>query len=149
MIEFILENMHEKGWRAKVCAQFRITPSWLSIVWHTDAFREAFSKRLSEWRGTVSQELQAAQIAICRKAYERLSRILESDAVEDQFVLDVANSTMKNLGFAPSPGARPQYAAGEYTRETTRTVAPGVLETARERYRMVTSDEPLPAITQQ
>lgn len=139
MVDFILENMHEKGWRSRVCAQFRITPSYLSIIWHSDVFREAFYERMTAFRDGKTREIVAMQIAVAQKAYERIMRILEKDDVEDDLVLDIANSTMKSLGFAPSAGAGPSL-----TREDSRTlvhsrvVAPGVLEEARTTLKSIT-----------
>lgn len=146
LVDFIIENAHEKGWREKACAQFSVTYSYLSIIWRSDVFREAFNRRLTEWRGTVSQELHAKQIAVAQAAYDRLIRMLNDNETDDRLVLDIANTTMKNLGFAPSPGAGPSYSKeSEITRSETRVLAPGILETARTTYRKVTTGEQLPA----
>ncbi len=146
LVDFIIENSHERGWREKACAQFGVTASWLSIVTRSDVFREAFDKRLTEWRGGITRELQAQQIEVARKAYDRLIKMLSSDETDDRLVLDIANSTMKNLGFAPSAGAAPQVTReSEITRTETRVLAPGILEQARVTYRKVTTGEQLPA----
>lgn len=145
LVDFIIENAHEQGWREKACTQFGVTYSYLSIVWRSDVFREAFNKRLTEWRGGVTRELQAKQIAVAQAAYTRLIQMLGDKETDDRLVLDIANSTMKNLGFAPSPGASPQYLKeSEITRSETRVLAPGILETARTTYRKVTTGEQLP-----
>jgi hypothetical protein len=149
LVDFIIENSHERGWRQKACAQFNVTPAYLSVIWKSDIFQEHFYSRLTEWRNGVTRELQAQQIALAKRAYERLMQILNSDTVEDSLVLDVANSTMKNLGFAPSPGAAPAYSKEtEITRVQTRELAPGILEQARVTYRKVTSEQ-LPAVIEQ
>lgn len=152
LVDFIIENSHEKGWRAKACVAFRITPAYLSIIWHSDVFREEFYSRLTEFRNQATRELQAAQIEIAKKAYERLSRMLSDDNIDDRLVLDIANSTMKNLGFAPTPGASPHVTKEtELTRTQTRELAPGILETARITYRTLTgaTQQQLPAPAEQ
>ena len=147
LVDFIIENSHEKGWRAKACAQFQVTPAYLSVIWHSDVFKEAFHSRLTEWRSGVTRELQAAQIAIAKKAYEKLMHILDNEGTDDSLVLDIANSTMKNLGFAPSAGAAPRVErVSEVTQTQTRQLAPGILEEARITYRKVTQGEQLPAV---
>lgn len=140
LVDFIIENSHTRGWRAKACAQFGITPAYLSIIWHSDIFKEHFYERLTQWREGATREIQAQQIALVKKAMDRLMTILDDDKTDDRLVLDVANATMKNLGFAPSPGAAPMYSKEtEVTRTQTRQLAPGILEQARITYRKVTS----------
>ena len=141
LIDFILENSHEKGWRTKACAAFRITPAYLSIIWHSDVFREEFHKRLTAYRNEGVREIQAMQIALAKQAYLKLTRMLESDEVEDSLVLDIANSTMKQLGFGPTPGSAPNVTREDtLTRVQTRQVAPGVLEEARTTYKRITHE---------
>lgn len=142
LVDFIIENSHQKGWRQLACAQFQITAAYLSILTHSDIFREEYLKRLTQWREGVTRELQAKQMKVASMAYDKLMKILEQDGVEDSLVLDVANTTMKALGFGPSPGAAPNVTKEtEITRIATRELAPGILEQARTTYRKVTSEQ--------
>lgn len=144
LVDFIIENSHQKGWRQLACAQFQISPAYLSIVFHSDVFREEYFRRLTQWREGVTNELRAKQMQVASVAYDKLLAILESESVEDSLVLDIANTTMKSLGFAPSPGAAPNVTKEtEITRIATRELAPGILEQARVTYKKVTTSEQL------
>lgn len=142
LVDFIIENAHEKGWRSLACAQFNLSPAYLSIVFHSDVFREEYFRRLTQWREGVTNELRAKQMRVASIAYDKLLKILENDGTEDSLVLDIANTTMKSLGFAPSPGAAPNVTKEtEITRIATRELAPGILEQARVTYKKVTSEQ--------
>ena len=140
LIEHIIVHSHRRGWALECCKKFGISRAWLSIVMNSDVFRERFERRLAEHQRITSIELAQQVTHVAGKALERLSHVLDDPECDDRLALDIANSTLKQLGFGARPGSGPVLER-EVTRTSTRTVAPGVLETARETYRTQTHGE--------
>lgn len=139
IIDWLLANPTAKQ-MGSLAASLGVTRSWLSTVMHSDVFVEEYTKRRMAHSKDLSRQLIERQLAIAIKAYDKLELILDDDETDDRLVLDAADKTAKLLGFSPSSGNAPRLLEQkeETVRETTREVAPGVIERARERIRRQT-----------
>lgn len=114
-----------------LAAEMGISQSWLSIVMHSDVFKEAYEERRSAHNQELSKQIIQKQLKVTLKALGKVEQFLgDDDEVDLKSALDVATQTSKVMGFHPSPGIGPTVVE-ERTREV-RTVEPGVLREARE-----------------
>lgn len=128
--DWLLSNPERK---LSVCAmEMGVSQSWLSIVIHSDLFREYFAQRRAMHEMGLRERIVGAQLKVTLSALAALDSLMESDEVDGRLVLDTAERIANQLGFSPRASAR---VIEERTQEITAPVSAGILAEARERMR--------------
>lgn len=138
--DWLFANPHEKNLQ-KLCNYMNISRGWISVVMRSDVFREYFDKRRNEHEKDLRGKIVMRQLDVTLKALDKLDDILSDDEVDDRLVLDIANKTAQNCGFAPSRGPRVSIVEERTQELTARSVDPQTLAEARETIRRITRIE--------
>lgn len=124
----------------QVAAQFGVTQPWLSTIIHSDVFRRIYDARREELSKAITHKM--SQVAL--KALSRLDDVLDNEDIEPSFILDATDKLLARSGYSPQgKGAAP----GLTIINNNGTVDSAALATAREKMRIVATQEPaaLPA----
>lgn len=102
ILVWLIENPHLK---LRDCARaMNMTLPWISTVIHSDLFQAEYRKRCKE-RGDIAVHSTAARLGqLGAMAMEKLEERLEAtgeNAMNDQSLISVMNSTLDKLGFTP------------------------------------------------
>lgn len=126
--DWLLANPEQK--RGDLAKQMGVSESWLSIVIHSDVFREYFTSRRDKHEEELRKQIVGAQLQVTLKALATLDKVLDMDNVDGRLALDVAERTAARLGFEPKPSKRTL--TEERTMSFSRPVNPQVLAEGRE-----------------
>lgn len=111
--EYILSYMLQNpgASRKEIAAYFNVTPTWISIVTRSDAFRSRMAEILGESVVVAATETRASLEALADIAIERLAEKVEVSQ-DPEFLRKTTDMALHRLGYAPvsskAPGANVQ-----------------------------------------
>lgn len=98
MMDWILEN--PGGTLKQMGAYFDYSPSWLSTVMHTDAFKAYAAERMKDVHATVTADIPARMRALAEISIEKMTEVMlkaeDADTIKDGF-----DKVMARYGYAP------------------------------------------------
>jgi hypothetical protein len=98
MMNWILEN--PGGTLRQMGAFFGYSPSWLSTMMHSDAFKAYAAGRLKDVNAYVTQDIPARMRGLAELAIDRMQDVLmnseDADVLKDSF-----DKVMNRYGYAP------------------------------------------------
>lgn len=101
LLEFLLAN--PRASLAEISIYFNATPSWISIVKNSDAFREVWAKRRSEHFDRVSISVSDRVTALADVTIDALTVKMEKHIAADTATIEqlkeVGDMALKALGF--------------------------------------------------
>jgi hypothetical protein len=105
MIDLMIANPRITN--AQLAAEFGYTPSWVSTVTNSDAFRARFAERKDEvvdpsLIATIDERLRAVADSSLKRVLEKLESPINST---DEFLLKSADLAVKALGYGARPAA--------------------------------------------
>lgn len=131
ILDFMVANPLVK--KGKIAQQFGVTPTWLSIIINSDAFKDKLAKRHDEFFGSAVVPLREKMIGIVDCALDRLSDKVE--LMESQEALATADTLLHRLGFAPNTKVNGQVPGGQGAMiQQNFYVGSDVLNSAREKF---------------
>lgn len=110
---------------------FNVTPTWLSVIKNSDAFRDYWASRSAEASSYMLADIKDKTLLVTEMALDRLIDRVNTtgDVMPPDLLLDVAKTGLKSLGYGVTPAAP---AAGSNV-NIQLNVTPGALETARQK----------------
>src|SRR5882672_1671819 len=143
LLEFLLVN--PRASLTEISLYFNATPSWISIVKNSDAFRELWAKRRGEHFNRVSINVSDRITALAEVTVDALTVKMENAIASDTATIDqlkeVGDMALKALGF----GAKHSSSISIQQNSTTSNVFvdKATLERAREARRSIQHSETL------
>jgi hypothetical protein len=102
ILNFLIANPMMK--MGDVARYFNVTPTWLSIIMNSDAFRERLAARQDAIFSSVTVPLRARVEGLAHRALDRMADSIEH--VDDHSELrETADMLLHRLGYAPRTGA--------------------------------------------
>lgn len=141
LLEFLLAN--PRASLQEISFHFSATPSWISIVKNSDAFKEMWAKRRQEHFDRVSISVTDRVTALADVTIDALTVKMEQNILSDTATIEqlkeVGDMALKALGF----GAKQSISIRADQNNTTQNVFvdKATLERAREARRLVQSNE--------
>jgi len=143
LLEFLLVN--PRASLTEISLYFNATPSWISIVKNSDAFRELWAKRRGEHFNRVSINVSDRITALAEVTVDALTVKMENAIASDTATIDqlkeVGDMALKALGFGVKGLANVNIHNSNATQNVF--VDKNTLERAREARRMMQKEETL------
>lgn len=111
----------------EVAAIFEVTPAWLSVIVHSDAFQEELRKKRGEVFIPAMLTLQEKLTGMAHLTLDKLGEALDNGKLSPMETLEVSSQTLDRLGY----GTKPAQAAGGTTVIVNGAVPTDVLQQAR------------------
>jgi hypothetical protein len=91
------------GKKLSECAEaFGYTPPWLSTIIHSDAFQVYYAQRRAALNLVIHGGIASQLQDITKKALQKLdAKLDDSEELDGNFILDVADKMLRNQGYAP------------------------------------------------
>lgn len=134
IIDHILANPEIKV--TELALVFGVSVPWMSIIMHSEVFKEALAKKSQEVFDQVVIPTRAKMASVADQAYEKLAQKIPH--IEDtRTLLDIADRTAHRLGYAPTKGpSLPEGATVNVQQNNFITVQKDALHAAREKMTM-------------
>jgi hypothetical protein len=131
LVEFLLHNPTMK--MRDVAAHFELTPSFLSIIVHSDLFQARLGQRREEYFGTIGRPIREKIMGVAARALDRLGEEVEM-TLDGDFLLATADKLLGHVMPRGAPGVRPALALQQnfYGGQAAPGVSPKVLEDSRQ-----------------
>lgn len=88
-----------------IAKEFDVTPQWIGKLIKTDAFKEYYNSRLEDHQAYLSVNIVAKMQGVAVKALDRMAEKMDGDAVTIGQLKDVAELSLKGLGYMQNSGA--------------------------------------------
>lgn len=131
------------GGQLQECARdLNKTPTTISLIIHTDVFKDYLAKRRAEWRERHDHALTSKTTAVAEAALDCLLVQLEKkkDQVPITTITEIATSALDRLGYSPQKAQPPSVQVNVQQNNDTKVVhaavSPLALEEAREALRV-------------
>lgn len=98
MVDWILQN--PGGTLREMGAYFDYSPSWLSTIMHSDAFKAYAAERLKDVHAVVTQDVPAKMRALAEVAIERMHEVLQKTE-DPKMIKESFDSVLNRYGYAP------------------------------------------------
>ena len=125
----------KKGWATRAAEHFGYTRAWLSVIYHSDAFQDYYSKLADEHASALAVGLADKVNGLAGQAIDELADRLETQGatLPVSQVIEIAELALKRtaLGQQSSPSVQ------------VNVVSPAILAEARKNMREVSSTAPL------
>lgn len=123
-----------------LAATFGVTVGWMSVIMHSEVFRDALAKKNEEVFNQVVVPTRARMTAVADQAYEKLAGKIPF--IEDpKVLLEIADRTANKLGHGPKRGPDPLAPSGNTTINNTYiAVGKDALTEAREKLQAKTKE---------
>ncbi len=143
LVEFLIAN--PRASLEEISLYFNATPSWISIVKNSDAFRELWASRRQQHFNRVSISVSDRVTALAEVTVDALTvkmeRAISSDTATIDQLKEVGDMALKALGFGAKNGN--SVSIHQTTATQNVFVDKATLERAREARRAIQRDENL------
>lgn len=141
LLEFLLVN--PRASLQEISVYFNATPSWISIVRNSDAFKELYAQRRQEHFDrvsiTVSDRVTALADVTIDALTVKMEKHIQADTATIEQLKEVGDMALKALGFGAKQNNNIHISAPTNTQNVF--VDKATLERAREARRMVQKEE--------
>lgn len=99
IMEWLIANPERK--MGECAAAFGVSPAWLSIIVHSDAFQSRYQALVAENIDDRVIPLRNKLTGVAHRAVEKLGAAVDA-SMDPDFLLNTADKTLHRLGYAPS-----------------------------------------------
>lgn len=101
LADWLIADGGGKGWNKRAAEKFGYSQSWISIIYHSDAFQDYFKKRHDEFSSAVVVGLADRLNGLAGQGLQILAEKLETqgDTIPVSQVLDITEMALKRAGF--------------------------------------------------
>lgn len=132
IVDYILANPDTTV--TALAGAFSVSVPWMSIIMHSEVFKECLAKKSQEVFDQVVIPTRAKMTSVADAAYQKLNERIPF--IEDpKTLLDIADKTAHRLGYAPTRGPVPAEGntVNNYQQNNYYAVDKGTLHEAREK----------------